>query len=167
MGQIKNGWIQCKGKLDNSIDGWRNLRWREEANSHRATGVGSRPPQKARRVSRVNKSFHFLSSKGIAWTFPKKSYGSSVISRWREAEKQEKHSVNDGNKVITDTKAKDSPDSLMIPHILSNSLGILAHSSGLHTHSILWTKKYLFFQFLLESGMSDTNLSNGFLAKKW
>ena len=31
----------------------------------------------------------------------------------------------------------------------------------------IYKKKNLFFQFLLESGILDTNLSNDFLAKKW
>ena len=58
--------------------------------------------------------------------------------------------------------ADDSPDSFRTPKLLSNQSSMLSHSLGLHTQSVPCTKKYLFFEFLLESGMSNTNLNNGF-----
>ena len=43
---------------------------------------------------------------------------------------------------------------------------MLSNSSSSHAQSVPYTKKYLFFQFLLESGMSNTNLSDGLLSTK-
>ena len=54
------------------------------------------------------------------------------------------------------------PESLMMPQVLSKPLGIVSHSSGRHTQSVPLIKKYLPFQFLLESGISDTSLSDFF-----
>ena len=59
------------------------------------------------------------------------------------------------------------PESLTMPQVLSKLLGIVTHSSWWHTQSFPWMKKYLLFQFLLELGMSDTNLSDFFLVAKW
>ena len=75
------------------------VKWR----SHRATGVSFRPPQKAWKVSKVTKSFHFLSSKGIAQTFLRKSSYLSVIFGRKETEKL---SVKHETKVIKDKKPK-------------------------------------------------------------
>ena len=44
---------------------------------------------------------------------------------------------------------------------------MLSYSSGRNIQSILVTKKYMLFQFLLESDMLDTNLSDDILARKW
>ena len=65
-----------------------------------------------------------------------------------------------------ETDTEDSLDLSKTPQLSSNLLGMLSHSSGLHTQFVPCTKKYLLFQFLLESGMFDTNLNDGFLAKK-
>ena len=100
-------------------------------------------------------------------TTSKESSPTRQLSRDERKLKNEK-TVLDTRLGITKTrKAEGLPNSLTIPHVLSNPLSMLAHSSGLHTHSIPLTKKYIFFQFLLESGMSDTSLSDDFLAKKW
>lgn len=62
--------------------------------SGQATGVGSGPPQKAWRLSSVTKSFHFLSSKGMAQTLLRKFSCSSVISSRSKIEKQEKQALD-------------------------------------------------------------------------
>ena len=54
----------------------------------------------------------------------------------------------------------DSPELSKTPQVLSNPLGILSHSSGLHTQFESCTKKYLPFQSQLELGISDTSLSD-------
>ena len=58
-------------------------------------------------------------------------------------------------------------ESLTIPQVLSKPSGIVAYSSGWHTQFVPWTKKYLPFQFLLESGMFDTSFNPFFRAVKW
>ena len=64
-------------------------------------------------------------------------------------------------------KTDDTLDSLTMRQVLSNLSGILSYSLGLHTQSVPLTKKYMFFQFVFESDILDTSLSNVFLTKKW
>lgn len=78
-----------KERVNRSTDGQEGLRHHEATCSRRATGVGLGPPQKAWRVSRVTKSFHFLSSNRITQTFLRIFSCSSFISRQTEAKKQE------------------------------------------------------------------------------
>ena len=58
-------------------------------------------------------------------------------------------------------------ESLTIPQVLSKTWGIVAYSSGRYTQSVPWTKKYLPFQFLLESGMLGTSINPFFYTAKW
>ena len=81
-----------------------------------------------------------------------------------------KHLANKWEKLITDVEVKADdvkPESFTIPQVLSKPWGIVTHSSWWHTQSVPRTKKYLLFQFLLESGISDTSLKSFFQAAKW
>ena len=162
-------WVMRTGGVKTEVDGQMNLWWWEEACNRRVMGVVFGPPQNAWRVSRVTKSFHFLSSRGIVQTLLRKVSCSLVILGWTWAKSQKEQKVRCTIEVDRATKrdTDDTPNSLTIPQVLLNPSGLPSHFSSLHTHFVPLTKKYLFFQFLLDFGMSDTNLSDDFLAKKW
>ena len=109
-----DGW--GKKICNKNTDGQGNLQRYEEACSRWAIGVDFGPLQKAWRVSKVTKSFHFLSSKGITLTFLRKF---SHLSQDKLELKNKKESVRYETKPDEDTKSRrltrllDNPSSVI------------------------------------------------------
>ena len=130
--------------------------------------VGFGPSQYKWRVSRVTKSLHFRSLKGMSSTRRMNASYSLVIWGRTLAAKQKDDNVKAlrkwMNKKLTRSKTNKAvdvkPESLTTPQVLSKPWGIVTHSSGRHIPSLSPKEKSIYFSNSCWNLAYQTQVSN-------